>query len=295
MLHAVIDCDGFTEAANYLHLSQSAISYTLAKLQEQLGVPLLKTEGRKAYITDEGRKLLERSRNLIREAIELEALAENLRMGWNSEICLMVDHNFPTNLLMLALRKFSQFAQDIKITLHEATMHQAEKALRERTADLVISPQVPSGFTGDALIEVEYVAVAHPAHPLFSLGRSITPADLKRQVQMIIFNSKDFMQNNGKHHSVGCLQPWNVNSFDTAIAALRECLGYAWLPKHRLQDWLARDELRILPLDVESTYKTNLYLVQGNSLGSNRGVKKLAEVLYSFAAHGASSSGMEPT
>ena len=30
MLHAVIDCGGFADAAKFMHLSQSAISYTVA-------------------------------------------------------------------------------------------------------------------------------------------------------------------------------------------------------------------------------------------------------------------------
>src|ERR671927_403894 len=59
MLHAVVDCGGFTDAAEYLHISQSAISYTIAKLQEQLGIPVLKLEGRKAQLTEVGRELLE--------------------------------------------------------------------------------------------------------------------------------------------------------------------------------------------------------------------------------------------
>src|SRR3569833_1322962 len=162
MLHAVVDCDGFTGAANQLHLSQSAISYTIAKLQEQLGLPLLKIEGRKAQVTEEGKILLDRSRNLIRDALELEELAENLKNGWASEICLAADQNYPPRLLMLALRKFSQLTQNIKVTLHELNAQQAEKALRDRCADLAISAHVPAGFIGSPLIEVEHVAVAHP-------------------------------------------------------------------------------------------------------------------------------------
>src|SRR4051794_11176293 len=80
-LHAVVDCGGFSDAAEFLNVSQSAISYTVAKLQEQLGIPILKVEGRKAQLTEAGRELLQRSRHLIKDAIELEIFAENLRFG----------------------------------------------------------------------------------------------------------------------------------------------------------------------------------------------------------------------
>jgi len=284
MLHAVVDCDGFTGAANQLHLSQSAISYTVAKLQEQLGLPLLKVEGRKAQVTEAGKILLERSRNLIHEALELEALAENLKNGWTAEVCLAADQNYPTRLLMLALRKFSQLTQNIKVTLHELNAQQSEKALRERSADLAISAHVPSGLIGNPLMEVEHVAVAQCMHPLFSLQRSITAADLERQVQIVISSQKDMMQHADKHHIVGYHRPWNVSSFDAAISALRECMGYAWLPRHRLQEWLDQGELRILPLMEGSAYTTSLYLIHSRPFRPDSVAKRLADVLHSLSA-----------
>jgi DNA-binding transcriptional LysR family regulator len=51
VLAAVVDAGGFAQAARTLHKSQSAISYTLAQLQESLGVRLLQIEGRRAVLT----------------------------------------------------------------------------------------------------------------------------------------------------------------------------------------------------------------------------------------------------
>ncbi|MEO0409181.1 MAG: LysR family transcriptional regulator [Cyanobacteria bacterium P01_A01_bin.135] len=41
MLITVADCGSFSEAANMLQLSQSAVSYAIAALEEELGVTLL--------------------------------------------------------------------------------------------------------------------------------------------------------------------------------------------------------------------------------------------------------------
>ena len=49
---AVIDYGGFAQAAAALHRSQSAISYSVNRLQEQLGVRLLEISGRKAQLTE---------------------------------------------------------------------------------------------------------------------------------------------------------------------------------------------------------------------------------------------------
>jgi DNA-binding transcriptional LysR family regulator len=77
--HAVIECGGYTNAAEFLHRTQPAISYTIAKLERRLGIPLLKIEGRKAQLTEMGMKLLVRSRMLLEYAVELEQFADSLR------------------------------------------------------------------------------------------------------------------------------------------------------------------------------------------------------------------------
>jgi hypothetical protein len=77
--HAVVACGGFAGAAEYLHVTQPAISYSITKLEQQFGIRLLKLSGRKAHITNAGQVLLERSHELLRMAADLESMACNLR------------------------------------------------------------------------------------------------------------------------------------------------------------------------------------------------------------------------
>ncbi|MDB5821794.1 MAG: LysR family transcriptional regulator [Herminiimonas sp.] len=79
MLHAVVDCGGFAQAAERIHVSQSTLSHSINKLQEQLGVQLTRLAGRRSVLTPIGWQLLERSRRLLQEAHELEKLARSAR------------------------------------------------------------------------------------------------------------------------------------------------------------------------------------------------------------------------
>ncbi|RCI64039.1 LysR family transcriptional regulator, partial [Pseudomonas aeruginosa] len=78
------------QAAEALHRSQSSISYTVARMQEQLGVPLLRIDGRKAVLTEAGEVLLRRSRQLVKQAGQLEELAHHMEQGWEPEVRLVV-------------------------------------------------------------------------------------------------------------------------------------------------------------------------------------------------------------
>jgi len=207
-----------------------------------------------------------------------------MRQGRGREIRLVVDHNFPTHLLMLALRDFSLAEANIKIRLNEVSMYQAEKALCQQTADLAIIAEVPTGFLGDPLIELEYVAVAHPDHPLFSLGRTLKAADLERQVEVVICDAGGADSSIRRHAPAGQVHRWNVNSVDTALKVLGECLGYAWLPRHRIRPWLEQGLLKALPLSEGRAYNTMLYLIHGRSWDRGPGAERLAEVLYNLVA-----------
>lgn len=282
IFHAVIDCGGFAEAAKALHVSQSSISYTIAKLQDQLGTALLKIEGRKAMLTPEGRALLERSRNVLKEAIELEAFAKNLGQGWGQEIRLVVDHNFPVHLLTQALNKFNAIGEGTAhVRLREVVTSQAEDVLRDPNLDLAISERVPLGLLGEPLTEVEYVAVAHASHPLLQLGREVAAVDLGRHVQIDMGAASAIEKtgaNNPKH-----IRRWVMNSFDTVTTAVKEGLGYAWLPEHRVRKWLDDGTLKRLPLKDRHTCKVVLYLIHGRPWCSTPAASRLAELLRTIA------------
>jgi DNA-binding transcriptional LysR family regulator len=283
MLHAVVACGSFANAAEFLHVSQPAISYAIAKLEDQLGVRLLKLEGRKARITEAGNALLDRSRFLLREAIELEKFAENLRNGHRPELRLAVSQDFPTQMLITALRNYTMRGETAKVHLMELSVGELERILQHRATDLAINNQVPPGFYGDLLTEMEYVAVAHPDHPLFRLKREVTQADLDREMHIV--SNPDIAPHIKENMEGSCAsQKWRVSSLETAQTALSECLGYGWLPKHKIQKSLDNGELKILPLRSSATYKANFYLIHGRPPLPSSDASRLAEALHSVAS-----------
>lgn len=282
MLHAIVDHGSFAEAAEKLHISQSAISYTVSKLQSQLGIPLLQINGRKAELTPAGRELLERSRHLIRDAIEIELFAEKLRQGWGSEIRLAATQSFPTHILLSALREFARMGNNTRISVTELEAQKAEEALCERTVDLAITSRVPFGFHGSPLIEIEHMLVAHPSSALFKLGREIFPRDLENYIELVIGDERSNAQQD-ENQQRGLTQKWHVSSFDTVLSTLCESIGYAWLPKHRIALYLKSGQLKALPFNGGGTYKNCLYLVYGRSKTSGSTLNTFAELLQRVA------------
>jgi DNA-binding transcriptional LysR family regulator len=284
MLHAVIDCNGFSAAAEYLHVSQSAISYTLARMQEQLGVALLKVEGRKAHVTEEGRTLMEYSRNVIRSAIELETLAEKMRLGWEPELRLVIDQDCPQAFVMAAMRSFGESAAHVKLTLQETSSARAEEAVLQNSSDLAICANVPPGLIADRLLSVEYVAVVHPAHPLALADAPLTEADLGRHTRVVLGSEAEIRPQPAAGRSMEPAIQWRFSSMDSALAALEAGLGYAWLPMHRVERLLRQGALQLLAMPAHYHHRKDFYLVHARQASPGVGASSLSSLLHSHAA-----------
>ncbi len=64
-LIAVAESGGMTRAANQLHMTQSAVSMQMKRLEQQLSVQLLRRDGRKVAATVEGDRLISYARRLL--------------------------------------------------------------------------------------------------------------------------------------------------------------------------------------------------------------------------------------
>ena len=276
-LQAVVDSGGYAQAAEALHRSQSSVSYAVARLQEQLGVPLLKIEGRKAVLTSAGEAVLNRARQLVEDAAELEAFAHDLGKGWESEVRLVVDAAFPSGRLMAALKQFEPLSRGTRVQLNEVVLSGADEALLEGRADLVVCGQVPSGFLGDQLIEVEFVALAHHDHALHQLGRELTHDDLRREIQVVIRDSGVHIKRDVGW--LGSADRWTVTSLDKAADALVAGLGFGWLPLHLAAPYIDQGVLAPLPLREGQRRTVNLFMVFGQANRSGPATQKLAEIL----------------
>ena len=264
VLQTVVDCGGFAQAAEALHRSQSSISYAVSKLQQQLGVTVLEIRGRKAQLTEAGEVLLRRSRAVLDDALALEAVASHLKQGWEPEIRLVVDAAFPMHILLEALKAFAPQDRGTRVLLKEVVLSGARDALARGEADLVIGADFPDSYLADLLLDIEFIAVAHPDHYLQQLGRALTERDLQSEMQVVVQDSGE-----GSPRNVGWLgaeHRWTVSSFDKAITTVNSGLGYAWLPQDQILEQLQSQRLLPLSLMRGKTYRAGLYMCFGQEI-----------------------------
>jgi DNA-binding transcriptional LysR family regulator len=275
-LVAVVEQGGYAQASRHLHRTQSTVTYTIQKLEEQLGLKVFERSGRRSVLSLAGQVLYRRGKALLEDATRIERSAAGLAQGWEAEIRLAVDAIFPTWLLLRALGQFGADHPDIRIELVEAVLGGVEEAITEGRVDFIIGTLVPGGFTGDTLMQVRFVCAAAPSHPLHRLGRDVDIDDLRAHRHLVVRDSSARRARSG-----GWLNErrWTVSNKATSIRAACMGLGYAWFAEENIREELDSGALRRLPLTEGSERFATLYLVYADRVAAGPGTRRLVEIL----------------
>lgn len=280
-LHTVVDYGGFAQAAEKLHRSQSSVSYAIRQLEQRLGAKVFEVQGRKAVLTETGVRILERSRSLLEDAGELETMAHQISQGWESRLRLVIDSAFPTQLLAQALQEFAPLSHGTPVLLTEVIMSGADDLANQGQADLVVGYQLPTGRLGKELIQIPFLAVAHPEHPVNKLGRDVTASDLRKHRQVVVSDSGETPHDSGW---LSAAERWTVSSLQASLNLVANRMGYAWLPYHIIQASLQQRDLQIIPLQHGRCYHVTLYSYFGQHHSAGPAAKILAELFSQITA-----------
>jgi DNA-binding transcriptional LysR family regulator len=280
VLATVIDRGGFAQAGQALHRSQSAVSYAVSRLQDSLGIALLSIQGRKAVLTPHGQTLLRRARPLLQELSTLEELADSLVRGWESQLKLVVDLAFPRERLLRIVSELGATCPHTQLQLADAVLSGAEEAITSRSADVVVTSRVPPEYLGDFLLDVPFIAVAHPEHALLRLQRPLAAADLAHHTQVVVRDSG--LQDPRDEGWLGAERRFTVSSMEASLAMVTAGLAFAWLPEHLVAPAIASGTARALPLATGATRNVSLYLVLVHAPVAGPAAREAAQ---SFARH----------
>jgi DNA-binding transcriptional LysR family regulator len=180
ILDAIDRRGSFSAAGKALYKVPSTISYTVAKLEEDLGVQLFTRLGPKVALTAAGAELLREGRHLLRAASDLELRVRRVASGWESEFALGLDSVFAPDCLAEDVAAFYAVADQTRLRIVQESLSGTWEALLDRRVDLLIGAagEGPSGggYVAEPFGTLPFVFVVAPTHPLAQaaepLGRS---------------------------------------------------------------------------------------------------------------------------
>jgi len=136
---ALADCRHFTRAAERCHLSQSAFSAVIRKLETALGARLVERDTRNVTLTVEGEMFVEVARGLL---ADMEAAFGNMsdyvarRKG---RVAIAALPSLAAHGLPAVIAEYRARYPGIKVQLHDALSDQCLNLLRQGKVDLAIT------------------------------------------------------------------------------------------------------------------------------------------------------------
>lgn len=136
---AVADAGGVTRAAGFLHLTQSAVSMQLKRLEELLGLELLDRSGRTIALTASGEQLLVYARRMV--ALNDEVIGRLTDQAYEGEIVLGVPHDIVYPAIPQVLKQFHAAFPRVKVQLVSSYTRALKEKFGRGECDLILTTE----------------------------------------------------------------------------------------------------------------------------------------------------------
>lgn len=182
VLDAIDRRGSFAAAAEELHRVPSAVTYSVQKLEDDLGILIFDRSGHRAQLTEAGRELLREGRRLLAAASEIEARAKRVATGFEVELRIAVEDVIAVERLFPLVNEFYASQCGTRLRILSEVLSGTWDALVSGRADLAIgaSGHGPpgGGYTTRPLGNLPFVFAIAPDHPLAALPEPLTPEQI---------------------------------------------------------------------------------------------------------------------
>ena len=173
-----------TLAAERVHATQPGLSKQLKQLEDELGFQLFVRKGRSLEsIAPAGQRVIEHARRILAEAANIRSYAANERGEHSGRLLLATTHTQARYVLPPVIAAIKREFPQVSVDLQAAADAEVLQKLAQDGADLALissAGSIPSGGMAVPLYRWRRVLLVPGAHPLASLGRAPTLAELAR-------------------------------------------------------------------------------------------------------------------
>lgn len=175
---AVADELNFTRAAERLHLAQQALSASIRRLEEQLGVALFVRSTRKVELTAAGEVLVDGARAVVAAAVDAVERVHQVAEGRTGRLTI----GFSTAaggvpIVREIIRTFAERSPGVDLRTQEHDFGDPSAGLADGSVDaaFIFGPLPVEGLSSVTLVQEDRVLAIRPEHTL--AGRTVVDTD----------------------------------------------------------------------------------------------------------------------
>jgi LysR family transcriptional regulator for metE and metH len=168
-----------TAAAEALHLTQSAVSHALRRLERLLDVRLTRPQGRRVRLTQAGTCLLAASRRILPGLKEADQVLAQFGSGERGRLRIGMECHPCYEWLLTVLGRFLDKRPHVDVDVVQRFQFNGMEGLRDHEIDVLVTPDpvVDEDLRFEPVFPYELLLVVDEGHPLAGRRRA-SPRDL---------------------------------------------------------------------------------------------------------------------
>lgn len=168
IVHAVAEQGSLTAAADRLHLTQSALSHAMRKLEDQLGTAVWYREGRRLRPTQAGEYLLAVASRLLPQLDHAEARLREFATGKRGSLRIGMECHPCYQWLLKLVAPYLAAWPAVDVDVKQKFQFGGIGALFSHEIDILVTPDplYRPGLRFEPVFDYEQVLVTGPEHPL---------------------------------------------------------------------------------------------------------------------------------
>jgi LysR family transcriptional regulator for metE and metH len=259
-LAAIRDGGSLQEAAERLHLTQSALSHQLRDLETRLGTPLLNRRTRPARLTTAGLRVLALADDVLPKMRATERELQRLAAGRTGRLHLAIECHSCFQWLMPAMDAFRAQWPEVALDLSAAFSFAPFPALVRGDLDLVITsdPQTLEAVEYVPLFSYELVLVVGESNPL-AASKHVRPEQLADQTLITYPVDRQRLDVFTAFLDLADVEPAAIRKAELTpiiVQLVASNRGVAALPNWALTEYLGQGWLSVCHLGPQGVWRT---------------------------------------
>lgn len=256
----VAETQSITKAAEELHLTQPAVSIQLKNLQDQLDLPIIEMVGKKVFITDFGKEILETAHKISEEidSISSKAAAYRGELIGKLKIAVVSTGKY---VIPYFLSDFIRKHNKVELVLDVTNRARVKESLERNEIDFALVSVLPDNP------KVEFIDLME--NKLFLVGgkeHNISNENSNQNILTtlpLIFREKGsgtrhIMEKFIKGNNFQVIKKMELTSNEAVKQAILAGLGYSIMPLIGIGKELDKGDLHIIPVQgfpINSTWR----------------------------------------
>ena len=248
-----------TAASKELHLTQSALSHSMKKLEQQLGTDIWLREGRRLRLTQAGHYLLAVAERVRPQLARAERRLRQFARGERGTLRIGMECHPCYQWLLKVVSPYLAAWPDVDVDVKQKFQFGGIGALFGHEIDMLVTPDplYKPGLRFEPVFDYEQVLVVGPRHALRK-ARFVKPADLADETLItypVDTDRLDIYTQFLTPAGIGPKRHKPIETTDIMLQMVASGRGVAALPKWLVKEYAGRFDLATVRLGAKGIAK----------------------------------------